>query len=296
MDRLTNNINNTINKSNNDNNYGLWIIIGIIILILLHYIIVFYKNKDKKTFKNINDPLLITNQNQNQNNINNNNNKNKNQNQNQNNINNNNNKKQNESKIRYIYNDVIDKNINTNDDNNSTAVYESNSYDDYIDRFLIDRTKVDTIPPYDFFDMNKNDDDEKQRNEFLDEYTKYTRFNKEQQKEFTDKDIDNHRNSYLDFHDKINMTTSGFDHVDRMNLVQLNENSFNKSNNNKSIAQIFDNLVDNQRPKYNNQEIKDYTTNALSFEYADDPKYKVNNFYNGLENYNYSTYGYNGFL
>jgi hypothetical protein len=277
MDRLTN------ISSKSKTNYGLWILLGIITLVILHYIIIHYK--DKKSITNIYNPLLNTHNKHNTHNT-----KNMNNQSVTNDANNSNIIK------RFVYNDVINKNINTHDDNNSTAVYESNSYDDYVDRFIIDRTKLDTNPSYDYFDINEDDDDKKERNKFLDEYTKYTRFDKEPQKEFTNKDIDKHRNDYLDFHDKINVTTSGFDQVDRMNLVQLNENNFNKLNSNKTIAEIFDGLVNGRRPKYNNPEIKDYTNNALSFEYANDSKYKVNNFYNGLENYNYSNYGYNGFI
>jgi hypothetical protein len=261
----------TNSNNNNNNNTLIWILIIILILISLHFIILWGKNNSNSKFTN--QPKPKNNKNDMINDV------------------RNDKKNINISDKRFVLNNVIN-----NNDNDSVIVFESNSYDDYVDGYLDDNPKTNTNPPYDFFDINNNDDDSRQRNAFLDEYTKYTRFDKKTPKEFSNKDIDKHREDYLDFHDKINMTTSGFDQVDRINLAQLNNPEFNCQNNNKSIAEIYDNLVGGVRPKYNNNEIKDFNTKSLTFEYSDDPKYKVNNFYNGLENYNYSNYGYNGFI
>ena len=87
-----------------------------------------------------------------------------------------------------------------------------------------------------FVDSDDNRYDRKEINNYLDEYINYSRFDKKIKPKTKDKDIADFRKSYIDFRNSTYTSSHGFDPVDEMNLVQLN----NKSMENVNIADVYD--------------------------------------------------------
>ncbi len=82
--------------------------------------------------------------------------------------------------------------------------------------------------------------DDKEVNNFLDEYINYSRFrNKPREKKSAEEDINHYRQSYLDFNNMINRTSNGYDAVDRMNEVLLDKDKMNGM----TIGEIYDRIT-----------------------------------------------------
>ncbi len=76
-------------------------------------------------------------------------------------------------------------------------------------------------------------------NKYLDEYMNYSRFDKVKQNATTRKDVDKYRAEYIDFRNKIQRDSHGFDPVDEMNLDRLNPRDMRGEN----IADIYDKIT-----------------------------------------------------
>lgn len=76
-------------------------------------------------------------------------------------------------------------------------------------------------------------------NKYLDEYMNYSRFDKVKQNATTRKDVDEYRANYIDFRNKIQRDSHGFDPVDEMNLDRLNPRDMRGVN----IADIYDKIT-----------------------------------------------------
>lgn len=76
-------------------------------------------------------------------------------------------------------------------------------------------------------------------NKYLDEYMNYSRFDKVKQNATTRKDVDKYRAEYIDFRNKIQQDSHGFDPVDEMNLDRLNPRDMRGEN----IADIYDRIT-----------------------------------------------------
>ena len=67
----------------------------------------------------------------------------------------------------------------------------------------------------------------------------YSRFDKVKQNATTRKDVDKYRAEYIDFRNKIQRDSHGFDPVDEMNLDRLNPRDMRGEN----IADIYDKIT-----------------------------------------------------
>jgi hypothetical protein len=76
-------------------------------------------------------------------------------------------------------------------------------------------------------------------NKYLDEYMNYSRFDKVKQNATTRQDVDKYRAEYIDFRNKIQRDSHGFDPVDEMNLDRLNPRDMRGEN----IADIYDRIT-----------------------------------------------------
>lgn len=76
-------------------------------------------------------------------------------------------------------------------------------------------------------------------NKYLDEYMNYSRFDKVKQNATTRQDVDKYRADYIDFRNKIQRDSHGFDPVDEMNLDRLNPRDMRGEN----IADIYDKIT-----------------------------------------------------
>lgn len=85
-------------------------------------------------------------------------------------------------------------------------------------------------------------------NSFLDEYVQYDRIkHSDINNNYTNSDIDEHRQNVIDFRNKIENSSKGIDPVDRINLIQIS----NRTNNNQilgvsRIADIYNSLTNSQ--------------------------------------------------
>jgi len=76
-------------------------------------------------------------------------------------------------------------------------------------------------------------------NKYLDEYMNYSRFDKVKQNATTKKDVDKYRADYINFRNKIQQDSHGFDPVDEMNIDRLNPRDMRGEN----IADIYDRIT-----------------------------------------------------